>query len=99
MLSIYFLVHKIYNYSFLLWKPLSVVSLYLGRISIFEIGLLPGINSIFNNYNNMSLLYLCGVDKITKISDNSFVVYQGSIKPNNVLYSKINLILDRKSVV
>src|SRR3546814_16279293 len=40
----------------------------------------------------MSLLYLCGVDKITKISDNSFVVYQGSIKPNNMLYSKINLI-------
>ena len=93
MSFIYFFIKKIYNYSFNIWKPLSIISLYLGRISAFEVGFLPGINYIYNNYKKLSLLYLCGTDNINNFNDNSFIVYQGFIKPNNNLYSKINLIL------
>ncbi len=64
----------------------------MGRISAFEVGLLPGVNSLSNFNTNMSLLYLCGIDKVNKFVSKSFIVYQGFIKPNDSLYSKINLI-------
>lgn len=77
------------------WKPISFISNYLGRISSYEIGFLPGVNSSFSSGSSKftSFSYFCGVDSFNDLSYNSFIVYQGFFKANNFLFNKSNLIL------
>lgn len=92
--SLYFFINKIFNIKNINWKPLAIVPLYLGRISAFELGFLPGVNSLFtfSKSNLLSLFYLCGVDSYNNINDNAFIIYQGSLKTNTSLFNKANLI-------
>lgn len=92
MTSLYYFTKKIFNLSYSSWKPLSIISLYLGRISSFEIGFLPGVASNLNNYKNKALYYFCGVDTYSNLNVDSFIVYQGSLKINTNLFNKANLI-------
>ena len=92
--SISYFTGKIFNSVSSNWKPLNIVTPYLGKISSFEVGFLPGINSNFlSSFKKSSLSYLIGVDNYNKVTENSFVVYQGPIKTNSVLFNKANIIL------
>lgn len=101
MSSLYFFVNKLFNIKYYNWRPFAVVSLYLGRISAFEVGFLPGINSAYSTIKSKanSLFYLCGVDTYPNINDNSFIIYQGSFKTNSLLFNKANLIFPVSSYV
>lgn len=79
---------------------LHIVLSHIGKISLFETGLLSNQNNpiLFNNFNvnKNSFLYLCGVD-LDKFSDNflfnsKFIVFQGSFF-NQRLYDYVDLIL------
>jgi molybdopterin-dependent oxidoreductase-like protein len=63
-------------------ENLNIVSNYLGRLSCFEIGILPGVNGLATFAPN-SFFYLFGVDKFflsNSFFNESFVVYQGSFQ-------------------
>lgn len=85
----------------------NVISNNLGRISAFELGLLPGINE--NNFNKNhdfflekknKFLYLCGIDNFNFFNTlnikNSFIVYQGNFSGWDFFYKNINLVLPSK---
>ena len=79
---------------------LSVVSPFLGRLSASEVGFFPGINTKVLSTHDLMFSYLCGVDNIS-LNNNSanFLVYQGLFKPNDYLFSKVNLILPTTSFI
>lgn len=79
---------------------LHVVVSHIGKLSLFETGLVSSFNrlNLLNrrNSNNNSFLYLCGVD-LDKFSDNflsnsKFVIFQGSFF-NQRIYDYVDLIL------
>lgn len=79
---------------------LHIVLSHIGKISLFETGLLSNQNNpiLFSNFNvnKSSFLYLCGVD-LDKFSDSflsnsQFIVFQGSFF-NQRLYDCVDLIL------
>jgi len=78
---------------------LNIVSNHLGRISSFEIGSLPGVNS--SNFSlqkrkGFSFLYFLGTDEFFNISNlinmTFFSVYQGSFFNPNAFFNSIHLI-------
>lgn len=77
---------------------LNLISKFLGRLSAFEVGSLPGIKSVcnYNLFKKNNFLFLCGVDydlvKLRKFEFNNFIVYQGSFYISNFI-SYLNLIL------
>ncbi len=73
-----------------MFNILSFTSIYMGRISLFEVGSLKRYDNISTFYNK--IFYLIGVDSILNYSNNSFIIYQGFFKTNSFLYNKANLI-------
>lgn len=76
------------------------ISSYLGKLSAFELGLIPSVNSystVFKGLNlESSFIYLCGVDlenfRLNKVVNDSFIVFQGSFFSNKLI-DFVNLIL------
>jgi NADH-quinone oxidoreductase chain G len=70
---------------------LNIVSNYLGRLSCFEVGVLPNVNSslfLFERIISNAFLYLVGTDRVINnliYSDLNFVVYQGSFQESSQL--------------
>lgn len=83
------------------WMPLSIISLYLGRISSFELGFIPGVTTSLNKVNlkKINISYLCGIDEYKNVNNNSFIIYQGLFKTNSLLYNSANLIFPVSSFV
>lgn len=79
---------------------LNVVSNYLGRISSYEAGSLPGVNSsnfLFNIRSGVSsLLYFLGTDEyfntFSNYSSSNFFVYQGSFFNYNSFFQSMHLL-------
>lgn len=79
---------------------LDIVSNYLGRISSFEVGSLPGVNSsnfVFNRRSGCaSFLYFLGTDEYFNTFDDynlgNFFVYQGSFFNYNFFFQSMHLI-------
>ncbi len=79
---------------------LNIISDYLGRISSFEIGSLPGVNSsnfVFNRGSRgSSFLYFLGTDELFNTFDDykfgNFFVYQGSFFNYNFFFQFMHLI-------
>lgn len=65
--------------------------MYLGRISAFELGFLPGINAgySFMNVKKKGIFYFLGLDNYDKLEDNAFIVYQGFLKVNTKYLIKL----------
>jgi len=78
---------------------ISIVSPYLGRLSVNEIGFSPGINSNFSVKGTPSMIYLVGVDNFYADVTRSFLVYQGIFKANSFLFRRANLIFPTTSFV
>jgi NADH-quinone oxidoreductase subunit G len=79
----------------------SVVSNFLGRISSFELGCLPGINSsnfvsFYSRGDKTSFIYFVGTDSLfNSLSEgflNNFLVYQGSFFQVDFFFNTINLV-------
>jgi len=87
--AFYFINKKFKNISFS--NCLSIVSPFLGRISVAEVGSFT-INKAFGVVNAFSFFYFCGVNDFYDLPLNSFVVYQGFFKSNTFLFNKANLI-------
>lgn len=70
------------------YTQLNILSRFLGRISCFEYGLLPGIRSSMQKYNNtLHINHYCGVDLDINITHNfhykDINIYQGPFFINN----------------
>jgi len=77
---------------------LSIVSPYLGRISVSEVGHFPGINCTSLTIKGKAFSYLCGVDNpALEFTDDSFLIYQGVFKTNTYTFDRANLILPTTS--
>lgn len=89
---------KLFSFSF------NVIAPFLGRISAFELGALPGVHS--SNYLEPSLgqksfCYLLGTDNqveaqatmLSTTTATSFTVYQGSFFEHSLFFDAVNLIL------
>jgi NADH dehydrogenase/NADH:ubiquinone oxidoreductase subunit G len=78
----------------------NIISKFLGRLSSFEIGILPGIKSNLNfNYNKFKkgiFLHLCGIDyeivKLNTLKLKNFIIYQGSFYINT-FFKYLSLVL------
>lgn len=75
---------------------LHVVVSHIGKLSLFEVGLIKDNLPNKNSVNKQSFLYLCGVD-LDKFLDSfllniKFIVFQGSFF-NQRIYDYVNLIL------
>jgi len=70
------------------------MSLYLGRISAFEIGFLPGLNFSFSPTPifKKAVFYFLAVDNYSNLKNNSFIVYQGFFRVASFLFRKAKLI-------
>jgi len=78
---------------------LNVVSNYLGRISSYEVGSLPGVNSSnfsFSGRKNGSFLYFLGTDDLSNVfvdnNSGSFFVYQGSFFSYSSFFQSMHLL-------
>jgi hypothetical protein len=90
LFSLYDLFKKFKYYNYL---NLNIISRFLGRISSFELGILPGIHSnmlntkIFNNSININ--HYCGIDidisKIYILGFNNINIYQGPFYINELI--------------
>jgi len=78
---------------------INIVPTYLGRLSVNEIGFLPGINSNFSSNSPRRLTYLVGVDNFGGDLKDSFLVYQGIFRTNSFLFRHANLIFPTTSYV
>jgi hypothetical protein len=79
---------KYYNY-----LNINVISRFLGRISAFELGILPGVNSNMLNTkflsNFININHYCGIDydinKIYKLELKNINIYQGPFYINELI--------------
>jgi hypothetical protein len=84
---------KVFYFSF------NVVSPFLGRISTFELGALPGVHGascLAKPYRNKSFLYLLGTDAQAYGSTSlahGFTVYQGSFFEHSSFFDSVHLLL------
>lgn len=82
-------------------QQFNILPRFLGRITSYELNLLPGIYSymLVNKLNTFSINHYCGVDidiaSIFKIKSKNINVYQGSFHIN-MLFKKIKIILPAK---
>lgn len=87
------------NNIFFLQPVLNVVSSFLGRISAFECGLVPSVNSYScfkNSLNNVvdSFIFFLGTDDFVfdSLAVSNFLVYQGSFYSTTSFFSFLNLV-------
>jgi NADH dehydrogenase/NADH:ubiquinone oxidoreductase subunit G len=76
---------------------LNVISNFLGRLSSFEVGCLPGTKSsnfCLNLRKKISFLYLLGTENFffDNLEQNNFVVYQGGFQEFGSFFKNISLI-------
>jgi hypothetical protein len=92
--SIVFSIYNFFkNFNYYNYRNLNIISRFLGRISAFELGILPGIrsnmlnNKIFNNTNNIN--HYCGIDidisKIYLLEFKNVNIYQGPFYINELI--------------
>ena len=90
LFSLYDLFKKFKYYNYL---NLNIISRFLGRISSFELGILPGIRSNMLNTkifdNSININHYCGIDldvsKIYILGLNNINIYQGPFYINELI--------------
>jgi NADH-quinone oxidoreductase chain G len=96
-------INRVLNYNFYdklaEQESLNIISNFLGRISAFETGSLPGINGNFfakdDKHKSTKFLYLCGVDNFEDINlcPENFVIYQGSFQNWDFISHDVDILL------